>query len=163
MWENRWHARQWNNQHRQCVHRWWPSSLYWSIMQLSNVDTKSLRAMVQFALCSLNDCRVCCACEVRSSCLKPLTKRSCRRWGRLLLINKAFEYNRHPSRNDSTALIINVYISLALPSLSLSLSLPLSLSPSLSLSIYISLSLSSLVPFGRTASMYVCMHDNWSR
>ena len=72
-------------------------------MLLSNVATKRLRARVQFALCSLIDCTVCCACEARSSCLKPLTKRSCRRWERLLLISQAFEYNRHPLRNGSTA------------------------------------------------------------
>ena len=45
---------------------------------------------------SLFDCTMFCACEAGSSCLNQLTKRSWRRWGRSLLINKAFEYNRNP-------------------------------------------------------------------
>ena len=47
-------------------------------------------------VCSLIDSTVFCVCEAGLSCLKPLSKISCRRLGRSLIINKAFKNNRHP-------------------------------------------------------------------
>ena len=94
MWVNSW---QWNNnQPRQCVHllvTLKPILIKYAAQQCG-YETSACKGAI--CMCSLIDSTVFCVCEAGSSGLKPLNKRSCRKWGRSLIINKAFKYNRHP-------------------------------------------------------------------